>query len=944
MSLLSNAGIRAGASSGGTTTTINENWGTDDPGRSVRFASNDSAYFSKTFSAGNQQKWTFSCWVKRSGLGSGNYTLFSADESNTDFVTIRYEGDQLRVDAQGDGQSRVQVTTSPYYRDPAAWYHVVVALDTTQGTAANRCKIYVNGVQQTTTNTFTQNKNFAVNAAVSHEIGRRSDGNDNYFEGNLADIHFFDGQQYAASDIGETDANGVWQPQSTLETLVYGNRGFFLKFDNASELGHDRCGNNNDWTANNIMHAAGAGKVWSDDITESGNWSSNHGSELMLDGDLSTNPYCGAGNVTATATFDPIISYSSSIKVYGYDHNNPANQYKLHINGTQINQGGSLTTTDVTSAVSSAGGLQTVQIGDGNGTWSVIRAIYVDGVLLKDGGHDYGIDYSFDHPVSGGTDTGEGGEVTGNCCTMNPLDKHSNVDLEQGNLYVKREGAWKHARGTWGLAAGTGKYYFEAESIDPSGTPHGVLGIATKDASFTESYGGAVPQIHAAYVNATSTGGMNIDGSWTGNVNFTAGNYIGVAVDTDNKTVRFYRNGTIDSAATSWDQDGPYFPWVGSHSTGWILNFGQRAFKYDAPNGYKALCTHNLPTPDIVKPHEHFDIAQYTGTGSALTVSSLNFQPDFTWIKSRSSGDHNHLVYDDLRGATKYLSTNGTGHGDTAALSWTPTSTGYTISTNSNYNTSGDTYVSWNWKAATVNSSANTNGENIDVAVGKQQVNTTAGFSITQYEGDGSGTADSDSGDSVGHGLSKTPEFLMLKRFDLAVNNWICWYTEFGDAKMFHINTNGAKSGTNYCIPTAPTSTKVDLGNNPEANKTGDDYMLYCWHSVDGYSKIGNYEGNGDSNGPFVFCGFRPAMILVKKYSAAEGWNIMDTDRSTYNPVGVRLVPNTSGAEDSNASHDFDFLSNGFKLRNSDGWTNGSGADYFFMAFAENPFKYSRAR
>ena len=258
MGFLGFGGYGGGASSLAVAGGAPDEWGTDDDGRSIRFEPADSSYLSRTFDAGNQQKWTFSCWVKRAAVDTSNYTLFSADNSGTDFLTIRYEQNQIRVDAQGDGQGRVQVTTTNTFLDAAAWYHVVVALDTTQGTAANRCKIYTNGVQQDTSNTFSQNKNFAVNDTNSHEIGRRSDGNDNHFSGLLSEIHFIDDAQLAASSFGSEDSDGIWNPTVDLSGLDYGDTGFYLKFDNAAAIGDDRSSLNNDWTVNNLTGTDGS--------------------------------------------------------------------------------------------------------------------------------------------------------------------------------------------------------------------------------------------------------------------------------------------------------------------------------------------------------------------------------------------------------------------------------------------------------------------------------------------------------------------------------------------------------------------------------------------------------------------------------------------------------------------------------------------------------------
>jgi hypothetical protein len=163
--------------------------------RSVRLNSVDSAFLNRTpASSSNRKTWTWAGWVKRAYLGSNNKSLFSAYASGTDYVTLRFESDGLRADFEASGQTRKQIITTAVFRDPSAWYHVVFAIDSTQGTAADRVKIYINGINQATSTTINQNIDFAVNNTVAHNVGRRASGSDNYFDGYLADIHFIDGQ------------------------------------------------------------------------------------------------------------------------------------------------------------------------------------------------------------------------------------------------------------------------------------------------------------------------------------------------------------------------------------------------------------------------------------------------------------------------------------------------------------------------------------------------------------------------------------------------------------------------------------------------------------------------------------------------------------------------------------------------------------------------------
>ena len=804
----------SGLAGGATAFQVKPAAGETGPAKALRFNDDDTTHLTRTpSSAGNRKTWTWSAWVKRSGLGLGGSNteevLFScnAGTSDPENAQIQFgEDDDLQLLM---GYPSHDLKTTANYKDTGEWYHFVVAVDVTQGTASNKVKMYVNGDQITDFATDQRsdytNTDWAINMAQEHKIGNKGN-NTRPFHGYMLNIHMIDGLQLTPTSFAEADGTtGQWIPKEY--SGAYGTNGFFLEFaDNsaasAAALGKDSSGNGHNWTPTNFSVASGAGN-----------------------------------------------------------------------------------------------------------------------------------DSLLDSPTLGDTadDTGAGGEITGNYCTLNPLDAESAVSLKQGNLQMDSSGDGS-ARGT--IANVDQKWYFEATvNSGPGASQVGVHNAKLSVEQFTSDH------MDYRIDNGEIYGGS---GSHPGTT-FGVGDTIGVAVNKADATgtISFYKNGSLIqtrnlSAATN---DNPVVPNTRTPSSGVIdFNFGQRAFRNAAPAGYKCWAAPNLAAPAITKPIEHFDVALYTGTGSGLSVSSLEFQPDFTWIKSRTDSNHNHLLYDDIRGSTKYLSTNGTGHGDTASLAWSPSANGFTISTNSNYNTNGHNYVSWNWKAAT--SQGNSNGENITVASGKQQVNTTAGFSITEFTGDGSGSADSDSGDSVGHGLSKAPEWLMLKRFDTAQNNWICWHKDFGNAKMIHANTTGARSGTNYCIPTAPTSTKVDLGNNPEANASGHKYMLYCWHGVEGYCKIGTYEGG--TVGTFVHTGFAPMLIWVKNSDMGPSdWTMLDRRRESINPNNNWLPCNHGGPELQQQT--MNFLSNGFTLQSTSEGSNHPSGTYIYMAWAQHPFKTTRA-
>ena len=337
----------------------------------------------------------------------------------------------------------------------------------------------------------------------------------------------------------------------------------------------------------------------------------------------------------------------------------------------------------------------------------------------------------------------------------------------------------------------------------------------------------------------------------------------------------------------------------------------------------------------IDKPTDHFETKLYTGTGSSLANSSLNFQPDFTWIKGRS-GATEHVLTDSVRGVTKELSSNDSGAEETVAQGLTAFgSNGFTVGTDGSYNTSSATYSSWNWKAGTAftNDASATGIGTIDST---GSVNTDAGFSIMSYTGNGS------AGANFAHGLEVKPACVIVKRRN-ASSNWqfvskALSATPFGSGNYLKLNSTDGM-GTNTAVwNTEPTSSLIYLQANSDTNASGGTYVCYAFAEKQGYSKFGSYTGNGSTDGTFVYTGFKPAFFLVKKSSAGGNWwSMFDNKRlASFNPVDARLFPNVANAE--STSDSLDFVSNGVKFRATDTDYNGSGATYIYMSFAENPF------
>ena len=343
----------------------------------------------------------------------------------------------------------------------------------------------------------------------------------------------------------------------------------------------------------------------------------------------------------------------------------------------------------------------------------------------------------------------------------------------------------------------------------------------------------------------------------------------------------------------------------------------------------------------INKPSEYFNTILYTGDGSSpRSLTGVNFQPDWVWLKKRNDAA-SHTLYDVVRtaGSTKGIATNSTAQEGLTATEGTTANYGYINSFDSDgfsvttgalsdgyVNNSSDTYVAWNWLGGGTGVS-NTDGSITSTV----SASTTSGFSIVKWTGDGSASG----AKTVGHSLGVTPKFVIVKKTSASASWWVGididgwnWNTDY-----LNLNSTSAKqsdaSGTVFY--SAPTSSIINLG--VELNASSANYIAYCFAEKKGFSKFGSYTGNGNADGPFIYTGFKPAMVIYKRSDGVEGWMIQDNRRPGYNPMGGNLFPNNTNAESTDAR--FDFLSNGFKARSANQNTNTS--THIYMAFAEEP-------
>ena len=525
----------------------------------------------------------------------------------------------------------------------------------------------------------------------------------------------------------------------------------------------------------------------------------------------------------------------------------------------------------------------------------------------------------------------DGGNGRGNYCTWSPLGTQIatyTTSITNGNLSASYNAATNVARINGTLGVSSGKWYFEFQST--AGDP--MIGFATTDGANAYVYdGNAANKRNYAPITSGSPPSVAYGATW----NTT--NSIGVALDLDAGTLVFYKDNVSQGTAyTSLSGTfTPIFGFQGGTTVTGVGNFGQRPFTYTPPTGFVALNTQNLPTPTISNGASYMAATTYTGTGSALTVAntvgSASFQPDLVWVKGRS-GATDHAWYDAVRGVQKQLESNNTAAETTETTGLTAfSSTGFTVGALAQMNTNAATYVGWQWNAggSTV---TNTSGS-ISAQV---RANTTAGFSVVTYTGTGANA-------TVGHGLGVTPSMVIVKARS-TTGDWCVTMPTLGANNVVFLNLTNAVANFPTVFNGLPTSTIFNIGTAGSTNTNAATFVAYCFAAVAGYSAFGSYTGNGSTDGPFVYLGFRPRFIIYKISAGTTGnWKMHDTSRGTYNADSPELLAESSAAEGASSGL-FDLLSNGFKLRTTSSNYNGSGYTYIYMAFAENPFKNSLAR
>jgi hypothetical protein len=916
--------------------------------RSLRFNDDDSTYLNRTpSSVSNRTTFTLSVWIKRASNLDEFQRIFEAGADTSNRTYFTFDGDdKLEINHRDGGSEAVNLTTTARFRDVSAWYHIVLAIDTTQGTSSNRIKIYVNGTQQTAFDTSTypsSSKELDINSTAVHYFGR-SVNDTSKLDGYLAEINFIDGTALTPSSFAETDAlTGQWNPKKY--TGSYGTNGFYLNFSDNSDtsattLGKDYSGNGNNFTPNNFSVSAGEGN----DSLE----------------DTPTNNFCtlnaldkAAAITTQNGNLQIADSSSGNYNGIRASFGSKTGKYYWEI---KFPNTGYITGIGIARADGqiSNGNQPTYRIVLGLGSWfTSYNSNNVNTYVNANPSSDYG-------NWSGASNY-----------STNDIYMIA-VDFDAGKIWWGKNNSWFNNSGTANPATGT-----DPRHTFTTGNEWFPYSQEGDSSSCNQSYN--FGQQGFAYTPPTGFKALNsanlpdptilLPNKHFGTLLYSSGSSNGTFTFTDSTAVDFFPDWTWLKCRTAGE--GHYLfdavrgnvditdKFLKTNDTGTETGSGVNGTTVSSvQNGIKIVET-SIGSGEIYFTNRNYVTWNWNAgdtDGKTYTVTVVSDSGN----KYRFDGFGTSAVTLDLAEGGTYIFNYPSGHPFRFSTTADGTHGGgseYTTGVTHNSSTQVTIVVaasaptlyyycsSHSGMGGQVNTNTTLGSSNFD---GSNQttvkVNATAGFSIVTYTGTGSTT-------TFGHGLGVAPQVVITKPRS-ATGNWGVLHT-VGDPtaeNRLHLNDNGGYSsyqGYKLWNDTVPTSSVFTVREDASTNASSVTYVAYVFSEVAGYSKFGKYTGNASTNGTFSFCGFKPAFVLLKKTNNSDNWTIFDNKRDIDNSMHRRLRANLSDAEATNLSSSadqIDFLSNGFKMRTTSNNHNGNNSSNIFLAFAESPFKNARAR
>ena len=918
---------------------------------SLRFEDGDANYLKITQGTPTlEKKYTISAWIKLGNISAASRMIIGGYDNSTGQFPFYLRSDHKLGFYDSDGVSTYYVLYgSSLLRDPSAWYHVVLNFDSANATAANRIRIYINGNEETITGTLPLNRPaYANQSGTILQVGASNNNTSNPFEGYMAEVHFIDGSVLAPTEFAETK-EGIWIPKDT-SGLTFGNNGFRLKFQDSSAIGDDTSGNENDLTT--VTFAA-------TDVVP----------------DSPTNNWCTINPLTSVGTqSEGNLKHLTSVLGYG-----------VAVGSIGVTSGKWYWEIDVIDG----GGAPFIGVIDD--TFDSLNTNSAVGYLLGNGGVDSISYYSGAYKFINGVASVYGATWG----TNDIIGVALNLDDDEITFYKNN------------VSQGTISHTFSNNHILPAACD-GLKTSGTAQTTFRFNFGQDSEGVSSANADENGFGTFEYAPP-SGFLALCAANLSDPGIDPNEgeepedyfNTLLYTGDGnstqTIGSTSPHILQFNPGFVWVksrssstGHHSLGnrvigdFFMNSNQQVDEY----GFSSFNFNTNNTIDVPVSSNDYSMNTSSQTYVAWNWLAGSSTPTKTYTVKVVSDSGNKYRFDDFgtSAVTLDLQEGGTYTFDQSdssmsshpmKLSETANGShggGSTYNTGVTYQLDGSdvtesAFVS-GFSSATsrkliitvaasaptlyyfchyhsgmggqVNTNSTFGSSNFSGSIqSKVSENTEAGFSIVSYTGTGSAA-------TVGHGLSQAPEWILAKQRDADSTDWYIYHSALGASAYITLNGTAAAvtSSSDPWNATAPTNSVFSVSSAASPSSSGT-MIAYCFHSVDGYSKVGRYESNNSTDGPFVFTGFKPAFILMKDADrAAMAWTMFDNKRDDVagNPNDESLTPSGTSSEPYDSNSDIDFLSNGFKLRGgSSSWNNYATETYIYIAFAEQPFKYANA-